>query len=73
MVKAIAPAMLKVLVAAQVKVNQERGYTLLEYCAGAAIITGILWTSLSALGGNLNTLLTAVGGWATTRAGEVVH
>ena len=38
MVKAIATAMLKVLVAAQVKVNQERGYTLLEYCAGAAIL-----------------------------------
>lgn len=48
--------------------SRERGYTLLEYCAGAAIIAGILWTALNALGGNLSDLLNAVGEWAQRRA-----
>ena len=54
-----------------VKNNRQRGYTLLEYCAGAAIIAGILWTALNALGGNLSNLLNAVGAWATRRSGEI--
>jgi len=47
--------------------KRERGYTLLEYCAGAAIIAGILWTALSTLGTDLSNLLGAVGDWANTR------
>lgn len=54
-----------------VKRDRQRGYTLLEYCAGAAIIAGILWTALNALGGNLSNLLNAVGAWATRRSGEI--
>ena len=53
------------------KNRRQRGYTLLEYCAGAAVIAGILWTALNALGGNLSGLLNAVGGWATARTGEI--
>jgi hypothetical protein len=55
------------------KINdrKQRGYTLLEYCDGAAIIAGILWTALNALGGNLGALLDAVGGWATRRTGQI--
>jgi Flp pilus assembly pilin Flp len=45
----------------------ERGYTLLEYCAGAAIIAGILWTALSNLGTDLSGLLDAVGAWSNSR------
>lgn len=51
--------------------EKQRGYTLLEYCAGAAIIAGILWTSLNTLGNNLGALLDAVGKWAQTRAESV--
>ena len=51
--------------------KSEKGYTLLEYCAGAAIIASVLWAALSALGGNVSQLLGAVGGWATARASEV--
>lgn len=51
--------------------KKQRGYTLLEYCAGAAIIAGILWTALNALGGNLGALLDAVGAWATRRTGQI--
>jgi hypothetical protein len=47
--------------------ERERGYTLLEYCAGAAIIAGILWTALSNLGTDLTGLLNAVGTWSNSR------
>ena len=49
----------------------EKGYTLLEYCAGAAIIAGVLWTALNSLGSNLSGLLNAVGTWAQTRTSEI--
>ena len=51
----------------------QRGYTLLEYCAGAAIIAGILWTALNALGGNLSDLLDAVGQWAQRRSAGITE
>lgn len=50
----------------------QRGYTLLEYCAGAAIIAGILWTALNSLGGDLQALLNSVGQWAQSRSSSVV-
>lgn len=52
-------------------VQPERGYTLLEYCAGAAIIGGILYLALNALGQDLRDFLAAVGAWAGRRAGEL--
>jgi Flp pilus assembly pilin Flp len=51
--------------------EKEKGYTLLEYCAGAAVIAGILWTALNALGGNLSGLLNAVGTWAERRTDSI--
>lgn len=54
------------------KATKQKGYTLLEYCAGAAIIAGILWTGLNSLGGDLVDLLSAVGQWAQSRSGGVV-
>ncbi len=51
--------------------RDQKGYTLLEYCAGAAIIAGILWTALNALGGNLSDLLDAVGRWAQRRSAGI--
>lgn len=53
--------------------KRERGYTLLEYCAGAAIIAGILWTALDNLGADLSGLLDAVGVWSTTRTSGIVQ
>ena len=49
----------------------ERGYTLLEYCVGAAIIASVLWLALNSLGDELSNLLTSVGGWARKEATEV--
>ena len=53
------------------KSRLERGYTLLEYCAGAAIIASVLWLALNSLGGELSNLLTSVGSWARARSTEV--
>jgi hypothetical protein len=63
--------MLSNLIRLRSKARGEKGYTLLEYCAGAAIITGIIYGAMVTMGGNIGGLLTAVGSWATTRAGEV--
>ena len=50
--------------------KKDSGYTLLEYCAGAAVIIGVLYGALNTLGGNLSSFLGAIGTWATTRASE---
>lgn len=55
-----------------VKKNEEAGYTLLEYCAGAAVIAGIVFGALTALGGNLENLLQALGTWADNRATDIL-
>ncbi len=48
--------------------KNQKGYTLLEYCAGAALIAGIIWVALNAMGQNITTLLNAIGQWAANRA-----
>ena len=53
------------------KINNEKGFTLLEYCAGAAVIAGVIWVAMSTLGNNLGDLLTALGEWATQRVTEI--
>lgn len=53
------------------KSRREAAYTLLEYCAGAAIIAGVIWVALEGLGQNLSTLLQAIGQWATERAASI--
>lgn len=54
----------------KVKENQ-KGYTLLEYCAGAAIISAVIFVALQALGGNMSGLLESIGSWADRRAAEI--
>ena len=50
------------------KNKQEKGYTLLEYCAGAAIIVTVLYTALNGLGDQLSTFLGNIGTWAVTHS-----
>ena len=52
-------------------VKRQRGYTLLEYCAGAAIIGTIVYTALNTLGTDLDAFLRELGAWAGRRAGEL--
>ena len=47
--------------------SNESGFTLLEYCAGAAVIVGIIWASLSALGTNLKGFLGSLSTWVSAR------
>jgi Flp pilus assembly pilin Flp len=51
----------------QTKKRNESGYTLLEYAAGAAILIGILFTGLNALGGGTKDLLESVGQWVRSQ------
>lgn len=51
--------------------KNQKGYTLLEYCAGAAIIAGIIFVALEAMGGNMRGLLESIGSWADRRATEI--
>lgn len=54
------------------KVGKEHGFTLLEYCAGAAVILIIVWVALQALGGSVSGLLKSIADWAD-RQTEVVN
>lgn len=53
------------------KSQTERGFALLEYCAGAAIIAGIIWGALTTFGGSLSGLLGNLSLWANARSGEI--
>lgn len=46
------------------KNKHEKGYTLLEYCAGAAIVLGVLYGTLNTVEGTLTRFLSKVGAWA---------
>lgn len=54
-----------------VRSRDQRGYTLLEYCAGAAILAVTVWGALVTLGGSMTTYLGSVGGWLNARGQEV--
>jgi hypothetical protein len=51
--------------------KQQQGYTLLEYCAGAAIIGTIVYAALNALGTDLQGFLQQLGAWAGRRGAEL--
>ena len=53
------------------KNQKERGFALLEYVAGAAVLLGIVYAAFSAMGGGFNTFFTSLGTWATGRATAV--
>ncbi len=49
----------------------ESGFTILEYCAGAAIIIGVVWGAMSTLGTSMGNLIGAITSWANTRTSEI--
>lgn len=51
--------------------RKESGYTLLEYAAGAALLMGVLYVGLRALGGSLEGLLTSISNFAQRRSQEL--
>jgi hypothetical protein len=53
--------------------REERGYTLLEYVAGAAIIGGIVFTALTSFGNDMAGFLGNLGSWAQARGSELAQ
>lgn len=43
--------------------KKDRGYTLLEYCIGAAALGAIIFAATQALGGGIQAYLTNLGNW----------
>lgn len=53
------------------KRNNQRGITLLEYTAGAAIIIGLVWGAMSLMGTNLQHVFDNIASWAQHRADDI--
>ena len=53
------------------KNGAESGFALLEYAAGAAVIVGVLYVALNALGTSTSTYLGAIGEWLGRRTAAV--
>ncbi|WKZ57556.1 MAG: hypothetical protein QY326_02500 [Bdellovibrionota bacterium] len=51
--------------------RKQGGYTLLEYCAGAAILAGIVWLALGRFGGSVSNLIDGLVGWMDARTTEI--
>ena len=45
----------------------ERGFTLLEYCAGAAVIATVVFAGLQLFGTSLSEFFDGLGAWVTAR------
>lgn len=50
------------------RTNRQKGYALLEYSAGAAIVATLLWASMSSLGTGVGNMLESIGTWAQGQA-----
>lgn len=48
--------------------RKDSGLTLLEYCAGAAVLAAAVFLAFNTLGSRLNTTMKNVGDWAVTRS-----
>ena len=46
------------------KNKNEKGYTLLVYCAGAVVVVTLVYSGLNTLGEDLKAFLTGIGAWA---------
>lgn len=53
------------------KRSRQRGYTLLEYCAGAAVIMVTVWFAMNTMGTSVAGLLNSIASWANARSGEI--
>ena len=63
--------MIKKLIGINKRKRDQEGFTLLEYCAGAAIILSIIWIGLNTLGGSMQNMLNNIAGWLDRRGNTV--
>lgn len=50
------------------KLKEKKGYALLEYSAGAAIVATVLWLAMGNLGNGVGGMLNSIGTWAQGQA-----
>jgi hypothetical protein len=53
------------------KNKKQKGFTLLEYTAGAAVIIGVVWVAVNAMGGSLRDVFDAISRWANGRVSQI--
>lgn len=58
-------------VIALIQKKAERGFTLLEYCAGAVVMLTIVYVAMRGMGTNLADFMSAIGEWAKGRGDEI--
>jgi len=51
--------------------RSERGFTLLEYCAGAVVLLTIVYVAMRGMGENLGGFMTAIGDWASSQGEQI--
>lgn len=52
--------------------KNERGYTLLEYAAGAALIAIIVGLTVTSIGGGFQNLGNSISNWATREGADLI-
>ena len=52
-------------------VADEQGFTLLEYCAGAAVVMLLVYTGMRAMGTSVGQFFGSIGTWAGARATDM--
>lgn len=62
---------MKIRLLGVVKKDKERGYTMLEYAAGAALIAVVLGAVITTIGGGFRNLASGVSSWATREANDL--
>jgi hypothetical protein len=55
----------------KIKNRKSAGFTLLEYCAGAAVVLSVVYVAFSTMGGNLSVLMESVGTWSSNKSQEI--
>lgn len=52
-------------------VRKQKGYTLLEYCAGAAVLAGIVYGGLQIFGQSLSGFFRILGSWVESQGNSL--
>lgn len=50
---------------------KNKGYALLEYSAGAAVVATVLWAAMGSMGNGISSMLNNIGSWAQSQAADI--
>jgi len=55
-----------------IRINRkQKGFTLFEYCAGAAVILGVVWGAMSVMGASMSDMIGSISEWTSSRAADI--